>query len=149
MEKPIIVGESNPYGGDDYYALYPAPDGCSGHRLCCLILGMQRAAYLEAFERVNLVRGKWSIPAARAAANELTARPNRKLILLGAKVSMAFGLKFSPFGTYSERGCAMLILPHPSGLNRMWGEDGVIQRARDAVLAFAPEELSPFVGTGK
>jgi hypothetical protein len=55
LSKPLLVGEVNPYGGDPYYALYPAPDGCSGHRLCYLILGMRREDYLESFERINLV----------------------------------------------------------------------------------------------
>jgi hypothetical protein len=44
MEKIVLVGESNPYGADPYYALYPAPDGSAGHRLCCLVLGMTRKA---------------------------------------------------------------------------------------------------------
>ena len=51
--KPTLVGESNPYGGNDDYALYPAPNGCSGHRLCLLILGMDPEDYLEAFERLT------------------------------------------------------------------------------------------------
>lgn len=46
--KPLLVGESNPYRSDPHFALYPAPDGCSGHRLCRLILKMGRRDYLEA-----------------------------------------------------------------------------------------------------
>ncbi len=93
-DKPLIVGESNPYGADPQFALYPAPDGCSGHRLCCLILGMHRAAYMESFERVNLCAGKWSAPAARNMARELVSsrmilgRPAPKFVLLGVIASV-------------------------------------------------------------
>lgn len=134
-DKPIIVGESNPYGGDDYYALYPVPDGCSGHRLCCLILGMRRHDYLEAFERTNLVQGKWGMRAARLRAAELRGR----LILLGSKVSMAFGVEFMPFSRYREPERDLLVLPHPSGLCRLWGEPDAFRKARAALADFAPE----------
>ena len=36
--KVVLVGEQNPYGPDPEFALYPAPEGSSGHRLCCQIL---------------------------------------------------------------------------------------------------------------
>lgn len=135
MGKVILVGESNPYGGDDYYALYPAPDGCSGHRLCCLILGMDPDDYLEAFERTNLVRGPWSLSAARARAALLLTAGGR-FVLFGAKVCAGFGVPFAPFTVKDE---VLLRMPHPSGLNRMWQEEGAFARARAAVAAFAPE----------
>jgi hypothetical protein len=145
VNKPLIVGESNPYGGDDYYALYPAPDGCSGHRLCCLILGMDPDTYLDVFERCNLLRGKWSAPAAREQARLLWERPSSpRFILLGSKVAAAFQVPFVPF-EISEGG-TMLVLPHPSGRNPVWGKTGVIERARAAVLSLAPE-LGPVIGT--
>ena len=131
--KVTLVGESNPYGGDDYYALYPAPDGCSGHRLCCLILGMDPDDYLEAFGRVNLVRGGWSVRAAREAA----ARLDGRLILLGSKVCAAFGLEFKPFHVAPSRPA--LVLPHPSGLCRLWQQPGAVECARRAVSSFCPE----------
>jgi hypothetical protein len=137
--KPIIVGESNPYGGDDTYALYPAPDGCSGHRLCCLILAMSRRDYLDSFERVNLLRGKWGVPMARRAADDLSGTPNKRFILLGSKVAAAFGLSFVPFGSASWRGSGFAMLPHPSGRCRLWAGPNAIQSARRAVLALAPE----------
>lgn len=144
--KPVLVGESNPYGGDPAFALYPAPDGCSGHRLCCLILGMRRAAYLEAFGRVNLCAGPWRARAARDAAKALWDAPSApRLVLLGAKVSAAFQVPFVPF-EISEGG-TMLVLPHPSGLNRMWGEPGAFAKARAAVAAFVPE-IAHLIGKG-
>lgn len=136
--KITLVGECNPYGGDPQFALYPAPDGCSGHRLCCLILGMGRKDYLETFERVNLCVDKWSLPAARASATNIILERlgHCRLILLGSKVCQAFGVPFVPFTVADE---IMLRLPHPSGLCRLWDEAGAVQKARSAVAAFAPE----------
>jgi hypothetical protein len=139
MDKPLIVGESNPYGGDDYYALYPAPAGCSGHRLCC----MDPDDYLEAFDRCNLCRGPWRIAAARDAAACLR-QGGGPLILLGAKVASGFGLPFAPFTTPDNR---TLILPHPSGRNPVWGQPGVIEKTRAAVIALAPA-LASAIGAG-
>jgi len=134
--KPLLVGELNPYGADPEFALYPAPDGCSGHRLCCLILGMQRRAYLDSFDRVNLCSDKWSLKQARQAAYDLfSPQPERRFILLGSKVCSAFGVDFKPFVRSEE----FLILPHPSGLCRLWNEVNAVAMARAAVLAIAPE----------
>ncbi len=146
--KPLIVGESNPYGGDDYYALYPLPEGCSGHRLCCLILGMRRTDYLDVFDRCNLVQGKWSLKAAKIRAEQLIdgglsgGNEEQPIIILGSKVAAAFSLPFRPFEQFGED---LLVLPHPSGLCRLWHEPGAIERARVAVLKMAPE-LEPFIG---
>jgi hypothetical protein len=145
--RPLIVGELNPFGRDDCYALYPAPDGCSGHRLCCLILGMRCHTYLEAFDRVNLCSGQWRTRNARRRARELIREsgPGRKFILCGAKVSSAFGLPFNP-GEVTDTGReSLLILPHPSGLNRLWAEAGAFERFRGIVATFAPE-VAPLLG---
>jgi hypothetical protein len=139
-DKVVLVGEQNPYGGDPYYALYPAPDGCSGHRLCNLILGMYRRDYMRVFDRVNLCSGDWSVREARESAKLLRGR---KLVLCGSKVSQAFGVKFDPFFVCHEFG--LVILPHPSGLCRIWNDAGSIQRARSAVAEFAPH-LSDLLG---
>ena len=135
--RPLLVGEQNPYGGDPEYALYPAPDGCSGQRLCCLILGMRRKAYLESFRRVNLCDGTWdrSIAANRAGELRDSGGP---LILLGRKVAASFDLGgFAPF-TIVECGL-FLLLPHPSGLCRQWNEPGAFERARTLVAEVCPE----------
>lgn len=133
MPLATLVGEDNPYGGDEYFALYPAPDGCSGHRLCCLILGMGRQAYLDSFDRTNLCRGKWAMLDARRRAAELLG--NGKLILLGRKVATAFDLDFKPLTVIAD----VMMLPHPSGRNRLWNEDGIIGRCRKLITEFIPE----------
>ena len=130
--KPLLVGETNPYGGADEFALYPSPPGCTGHRLCHLILQLDADEYLERYDRANLCVGKWSAPRAREEALRLSSKHQAgTIVLLGSKVCSGFGLPFRPFET--TVGARFVVLPHPSGLNRMWGEPGAFDRAR-AVL---------------
>ncbi len=144
ISKPILVGESNPYGADPDFALYPAPAGCSGHRLCHLILGMTEDTYLDAFERVNLCEGPWSMRVARKRVEEILATPAR-FVLCGRRVADAFRVGFSPFSLEVTRRGVFCVLPHPSGRNFLWRQDGAVALARKAVSAFAPE-IAPFLG---
>jgi hypothetical protein len=156
--KPLLVGESNPYGNDPDYALYPFPENSAGYRLCHVVLGMTMREYMRAFDRVNLMSGskKWSLPGAREAARELLDRtpkgesavlPSHRiefgqpLILLGARVARAFRLTYTPFelhawgdGLGDHR--RILVLPHPSGRCRAWNEPGSYERARRMVREF-------------
>lgn len=150
--RPWLIGENNPYqnpGADPTHRfdLYPEPRGATGDRLCRLVFGMQKTDYLRAFVRRDLLEGKWTLKKARAAAEQvLIESGTTPLILLGSKVSAAFGLKYIPYSSI-DHGTAngirtAVILPHPSGLNPAWNEPGAYQRARDLVLpllAHAPE----------
>jgi hypothetical protein len=136
MNKPLLIAESNPFGGDYKFALYPVPEGCSGWRLCALILGMWRKDYLAAFDRCNLVEGPWSMAAAKKRSKEIWEAPGR-FVLFGRKVCDAFETPFIPFEI--SCGGTILVLPHPSGLNRIWRKPDSIQQARQAVISFVPE----------
>lgn len=141
-----LVGEHNPYGRDPKYALYPLPERSAGGRLC-RVLGMPRREYLMRFKRVNLLTGdrdgfRWSAPTARLAAVEVldAADAGDALVLLGARVTAAFGVEFAPLQRSQRRtlgGCMVttLVLPHPSGRSRLWNDPTMAARARDAVLA--------------
>ena len=139
--KPVVVGETNPYGDNPYYAMYPWPDGSAGHRLCSLVLRVPRLRYLDYFDRVNLCRGKWSVVEARKIVSELLSVPDRRLVLCGSKVSRAFGVPYEPYTVVSEKGCSLVVLPHPSGLCRLWNEPDSFDRARAAVLSVCPDLL--------
>lgn len=128
--RVLLVGESNPYGADPYFALYPEPPGCAGARLCA-ILGMTDREYLHTFDRCNLTTLVWSLPSARQAATRLTAEYR---VLLGARVAAAHGLTFEPFCNVQDDGWRGVILPHPSGRSRLWNEPGAAARARKLVL---------------
>lgn len=140
--RPLLVGEANPYGGDPYYALYPDPPNCAGDRLCRKVMGLDPDDYLERFDRVNLCPRRWSAREARERADAMRIeRKGGTLVLLGARVTRAFGMFFAPF-LVERRGpvwpadgasTAYVVLPHPSGLSRAWNAPGAYDRAR-AVL---------------
>lgn len=138
--RVLLLGEQNPYGGDPSFALYPAPDGCSGHRLCCRILGLSRKEYLERFDRRNVLEhpGKWNAREARVAASRALGT-HRRVVALGAKVAAALGLSTEPFRSHNlllhgEEERYLLVLPHPSGLSRAWNVPGAYERARRMVF---------------
>lgn len=130
----MLVGETNPYGADPEYALSPWPRRASGNRLR-EILGLLDLDYIAKYERVNLCTGKWSMPAARAKAAQIVIEGNpRYLVLLGAKVCKAFCVPYEPFTMCpSGLGYPLVVLPHPSGLNRIWNDLDAIERAREAI----------------
>ncbi len=138
--KPLLVGESNPYGGDPYFALYPSPANSAGDRLCRLILRTDPDTYLERYDRVNLIPcGDWNLTAARERVKELTVEDirrglPRKYLLLGAKVCAAWAVPFKPFEVWCTG--SVLILPHPSGRNGAWRDPEALGTAHRAVCRF-------------
>ena len=142
MQKPLLVGECNPYSADpeDHrYDLYPWPERASGARLC-KILRIDHRDYLRSFDRVNLSNGEWSLARAKAAAEAILeeSEDGRHVVLLGAKVCRAFFTDFAPFVTSRvERGGRAwyrTILGHPSGLCRLWNDPANVARGRAVVL---------------
>jgi hypothetical protein len=133
--RPLLVGEDNPYGSDPRFALYPRPTGSAGGRLCYRILKLTEKEYLRDFDRVNLCAGKWSMREARRSAAQLLADRGdlQSYALFGSKVCTAFNLDFKPFTiVWKHDGlAAIVILPHPSGRNRLWNEIGAFARARE------------------
>lgn len=136
--KPLLVGEANPYGGDPEFALYPSPPGCSGDRLCRLVMGLDPDDYIDRFDRVNLCPSAWELTEARSRAAHLLADARSRaapVVLLGAKVARACGVAFDPFTVVAGDAsrAVLVVLPHPSGLSRAWNVPGAYARAR-AVL---------------
>jgi hypothetical protein len=87
--------------------------------------------YLRRFDRINLCPERWKLTQARETAEALLAGEVRPaLVLFGAKVCSAFRLEFIPFTSRHHNGQPLVILPHPSGLCRLWHEPGAITRAR-------------------
>lgn len=146
--KPLLVGEANPYQSNEadamHFALYPEPPNASGGRLCRFVMGLDERTYLRAYDRIDLCHPHWSLPHAREHAARLLAarREGDVLVLCGAKVANAFCVAYAPFtmtagvhntfGTFAARqhGPTIVVLPHPSGLNRMWHVPGAVDRAR-------------------
>lgn len=105
---------------------------------------MRERDYLLVFARRNLLsQPKWSVPAARKAANVLVGelRHDDRLLLLGARVAAAWGFRFEVLAEHTVAmpggpGYRVLLLPHPSGLSRAWNEPGMVERVREAVAQF-------------
>ena len=140
VPRILLVGEYNPHSRADAHALLPTPKGATGDRLR-RIIGVSTSQYMRAFDRTNLLMTpRWDGKLARQVADGLT---HTRRILLGARVAAAHGLKFLPFHrflvVYPFKQYRALILPHPSGLCRIWNERGAAKAARDAVARFILE----------
>lgn len=149
MSSVWLIGENNPYGADPYFALYPEPSNSAGGRLCRVIFGMYPAAYLRTFKRMNLLqRPKWSAPAAREAAEKFLSAQSAddRFVLLGRRVFEGFRdqIACQEWAPFKARG-RFLLLPHPSGLCRLWVEPLAVRNARAALAAFAPD-IAPLIG---
>ena len=139
MSTVVLVGESNPYGSDPKFALFDKPEKASGFRLRTRVLGVDRQTYFG-FRRHNLVRGPWSMRAARVEARVLDqyVYPGEdvRFVLLGRKVATAFG--YADAEPFSVSGL-FVLLPHPSGLCREWNVPGAYERARDVLRLAVPD----------
>jgi hypothetical protein len=117
--RPLLVGESNPFGSDPAFALYHLPRTSSGNRLRS-ILRLTDAEYLAQLDRANLLTGRsWGAVRARdAAAALLRERAStdpallaQPLVLLGRKVAEAFGLGYlAPLQRVFWTGFAILAV---------------------------------------
>jgi hypothetical protein len=91
------------------------------------ILGLDEKQYLAMFDRANLVTGRrWNSVVARASARRLLAERGGVLVLLGRRVAAAFGVDMPYFSSTTR----FRMLPHPSGLCRVWNDFESAYRAR-------------------
>lgn len=131
--RPFLIGEQ------------PGPTGDAGGvplsgrpaRVLCRCMGLIPSApevhadelLLMRFETVNLLPdpGPWDRAAARARAAELT--PPAVTVLLGRRVSDALGLGRLSWFRWAELGEGrVILLPHPSGLNRLYNDEAIRSR---------------------
>lgn len=124
---------NNPVSQAPGHELYPAPEGCTGHRLWSMLNGRRpevtRKMYLDAFERRNLVVGvHFDKKLAQAAAERVYAEfwgSGRTVVLLGRDVQKAFGpMGVPPLLVHPQisGGTTWRQVPHPSGRNLWYNE---------------------------
>lgn len=155
MSRVLLVGELNPYGSDDRFALYHLPRQASGNRLRC-ILGLTDGTY-ENLHKTNLCHVRWSVREARRRAtllmNDESSRPWDLIVACGAKVAAAFWYACTPEGARVHVTCGfldvinfgvynpgqVLYIPHPSGLNRQWHDTKLPGQIRSMLEDLAPD----------
>lgn len=143
MTRFVIVGMNNPLSRDPRRALWPQPDGCTGHRLWQMATartGVTMEEWVAMTDRRNLVSGEWDREAAREQARRWVPElQSRTTILLGSEVAGCFpsiGMICQwarPKGTPPRAAPPWIHIPHPSGRNR-WYNDPACVLATEILL---------------
>lgn len=145
--KIVLVGEAPNRTGDPSRPLM----GRIGKRIADLCnLGIKD--YSRAFELRNLLArwpgrsGKGSeFPFAQAKAAAATLRLGKrkaKFVLLGSRLAKAAGMDSIPKFDPARIGKSIVIVvPHPSGINRWWNDRRNVWQARKFFAALASEAL--------
>lgn len=140
----LVVGQA-PSRDTDGHAPFT---GRSGRRLAGL-LGVDalhdHVLVLNLVERWPGKAGKgdaFPMAEARETAGAVLALPDEpepwRLVLCGANVARAFGLRdVRPLDVVVVGAKELLMLPHPSGINRWWNGDGHEQAASAVLRSFA------------
>lgn len=126
--KPLIVGEAP---SKNEVTARPI-EGRVGKRLAA-VCGMELAAFLAHFERVNLLHVRqdtkekgfeFDLKAARVEAERLrdNFKEDQIVILLGGRVAEAFHVHDHYFVETRVNFARLYIVPHPSGVNRWWND---------------------------
>lgn len=137
--KPLLLGMNNPLSDEPEFDLFPYPQGSAGWRLWKMLPeGTTRRDYLDAFDRLNLLRAReWNMAAARTAAGLLgPALAGRRVVLLGTQVRAALG--FAATEPFVWHKCVIppfkwAAMPHPSGRN-LWYNQPTNKAAAAAFL---------------
>ena len=160
--KPLLIGQAPPPTFDPrtHSPLYPIPETASGGRLAA-VMGLEASTYLRTFQRINLLRGfpgkreqpggtrrdRWPRAEARQVAELIgPLLDGRQVILVGRNVARAFGLVKAPWHEWlthvvpypsdQPARAQVAVVPHPSGLNRWYGDEDNLLEARAFWVAF-------------
>jgi len=145
----LIVGENPGARTHPYLPLFPWPPSSSAGRLVSMS-GVTPGQYLGGLYRRNLVDStSWNASAAeRRARCILTALfdadPSLRVVLCGSKVARAFHLPpdpWTPSVLDSRQTC--VVIPHPSGLNRMYNSQDARSATRSWIRWAALGESQP------
>jgi uracil-DNA glycosylase len=155
--RPLILGEAPSKSGDRYWQ-FPL-SGAVGERLCTWAglepepggtrYGRFYWPLREAYELRNLIE-RWPgaqgngaafpMPAARAAWAELLPElEGRHVVLLGARLAevaeLGLSKPISRWGSWLSRPwcAAVAVIPHPSGLNRLYSEASTREAASECL----------------
>lgn len=147
--RAVIIGEA------------PSPDRDIVEPLCIHTTSGRRLAdvlpgdYERDYRRRNVIEhrvrpGKWNVWHKRRAAAqagrilfEWDAPPI--LILLGRQVAEAFGVDYRPCRATWIGNLRVLVIPHPSGLNRWWNGKGNRAKVRRFLRRYVTDTIEESV----
>lgn len=84
--------------------------------------GATMAQYMGAFDRRNLVTGKWSLNRGRIAARSFRVPEGAEVLVLGSQTAIALGLPKLLVHPQDFMGAAWRQVPHPSGRCRFYND---------------------------
>lgn len=146
----LLVGECPGVNTRSYLPLFPYPTNSAGGRLL-KYSAMTPGQYLGRLRRTNFYEHhqlRW--PGLRSTNvralelhEEFAQGAQRRVVLLGSKVGRAFG--FDAFWQMSEKDeVEYVVIPHPSGLSRVYNDPKARVAARAAVQ-WAADYMMEFV----
>jgi hypothetical protein len=124
MAKPLLLGAHNPHSADPRWALFWAPEGCSGHRLWKMS-GLPKLVWKHAFDRMNVLDAtEWGTgPDERRVVEVRAAMLGRETLVLGHQARAALGLPTRPWLLPQEEDWGVWrLLPHPSGRCQLYND---------------------------
>jgi hypothetical protein len=128
-------------------SLHPKYPSSSGHNLF-RISGVSLEEWVNLVARRNVLRSKkWDQAAANKIGRDVKKRLRRRgetIVVLGRSVWIALGFDAKTKWFTSDPSGQFVLIPHPSGLNRMINDSGVRERIR-AILRHHIEEGKPWL----
>lgn len=129
----LIVGEDFGNSPVEYHNDFYALTGASGKRLAELA-GVHYLNFYMLTERTNVVEllPQWRDRAlVQESVGQIRHRmAGRRTILLGSRVSAAFGFTAEPLTWVTEADREVARMPHPSGRNHWWNDRQNYESAR-------------------
>lgn len=151
----LIVGEMPGCSTSSALPMFPYPPNSAGGRLLKMSL-LTPGAYLGRLMRTNLfsdwneeTNDRWPRGEAEERArliHEATPREMR-VVLLGARVSQAFGLD-EYMKLVEQNGVLYTAIPHPSGRNLKYN-DPIVRTGARAALQWAADSIAEGTPTAK
>lgn len=153
--RPLLLGMSNPHGGPDK-ALHPSIAGSAGANLFQMVRDYatamdvrpySEAEHLEAFDRANVVeQGAWSNQAGKRERDRVIKMMRNPTVILGSTIPACLQLRkftgqwYEYFEEYPD-GLRVnyCVIPHPSGLNRLYNNPSYRHRTGKFLMDLARE----------